>query len=279
MRLARLPAGVRRRVFGLATVLGVAPLGFFIPYRLAGRAEPAGYPGLEPVFRAAEPAMRGLLALIGEHGEALAALGGPPPAPRFEQGWFARLDAAAAYALIRARRPQRIIEIGSGHSTRFMARAATDAGLATTILCIDPEPRAPLAGLGVDHLPALLQDVDRHYFRALTAGDVLFVDSSHIAMPGTDVDCLFGDILPQLPKGVLLHIHDVFLPDPYPAAWAWRGYSEQLAVACLLQAGHELVWSSHWVATRRPEWLAGTVVEDLPLMPGTPETSVWLERG
>ena len=54
-------------------------------------------------------------------------------------------------------------------------------------------------------------------------------------MPGTDVDFLLNRILPALPAGVLVHVHDVFLPDDYPADWEWRGYNEQLGVAALIQ--------------------------------------------
>ena len=71
----------------------------------------------------------------------------------------------------------------------------------------------------------------------LAPGDVLSIDSSHILMPGTDVDILLNRVLPALPAGVLVHIHDVFLPDDYPPAWSWRGYNEQLGVAALVQGG------------------------------------------
>jgi predicted O-methyltransferase YrrM len=262
---------------GLSTVLGIRRAGFFIPYRYAAAARPAPYRGLEPIFAAAEPAMAELLAAIDRFAPALAAVSGPAPAPRFDQGWFPRLDAAAAYAMTRTRAPARIVEVGSGHSTRFLARAVADGGLATDITCIDPAPRAAIAALPVTHVPALVQDADPAIFESLAAGDMLFIDSSHIAMPGTDVDRLYGDILPRLAPGVLVHIHDVLLPDAYPARWGWHGYNEQLLVACLLQGGFGLGWSSHWMATRRAAAVAAAAGR-LPLIPGTPETSVWLAK-
>ena len=68
-------------------------------------------------------------------------------------------------------------------------------------------------------------------------------------MPGTDVDWLLNRILPALDAGVLIHVHDVFLPDPYPAGWAWRGYNEQQALAALLQGGgYAIRFASHYVA-------------------------------
>lgn len=132
--------------------------------------------------------------------------------------------------------PKRIVEIGSGHSTRFMARAIQDGGLATRLDCIDPAPRATLNGLRVDWTKARLETTD-YPFAELGEGDVVFVDSSHILMPGTDLDILFANVLPALKRGVVLHFHDIFLPWAYPESWAWRGYNEQNAVAGLLASG------------------------------------------
>lgn len=269
----------RRLGWGLSTILGLRPLGFFIPYRFAAEAEPLGYPALEPLFRANEPAFRGFVARLESYGDDLLdILGGKGPA-RFDQDWFARLDAAAAYALVRHERPRRIVEIGSGHSTRFLARAVADEGLATEIVAIDPAPRASLAGLRVRHEASLLAATDPGLVGRLGPGDILFVDSSHVAMPGTDVDRIIGDLLPRLPAGVLVHLHDIVLPDAYPPEWAWRGYNEGLLIAALLQGGgYGIVFSSHWVASRHPGWLAQGVLGRLPLMPGARETSLWLRK-
>ena len=98
-------------------------------------------------------------------------------------------------------------------------------------------------------------------------------------MPGTDVDWLLNRILPRIAPGVLVHVHDVFLPDPYPRAWAWRGYNEQQAIAALLQGGG-LCGSaspSHYVATRRPERLAAGILGELPRGAGL-ASSLWLEK-
>ncbi|VAW18478.1 FIG00800872: hypothetical protein [hydrothermal vent metagenome] len=269
---------LRRLWQGLATVTGLRALGFFIPYRYAAtvRAEP--YRALEPVFKAAEPRMRSLFKSIETHAGVLAGFEGPPPEPKIEQNWFARLDAAAAYAMVRHRRPRHIVEIGSGHSTRFMARAVKDEGLATAITCIDPAPRAAILGLALNHIPKVLAEADVSVFETLGPGDILFIDSSHIAMPGTDVDRLFGDVLPRLPVGVAVHIHDIVLPDAYPQSWTWRGYNEQLAVACLLQGGFELLWSSHWVASRHGDWIEAGPVAEIPKRVEVMETSIWLEK-
>lgn len=269
----------RRWTLGVATLLG-ATRGYFIPYRHAeaGGAS-ASYPALEPLFAAAQGGFEARLREAGDYVAVFASLNGSkPPAPRFEQDWFPGLDAAMAYTLVRRRRPRRIVEVGSGHSTRFLARAVSDEGLSTAITAIDPQPRAALAGLPVTWLRATLQAAGQAPFTALAAGDILFIDSSHILMPGSDVDLLLNDIWPRLPAGMLIHIHDILLPDAYPADWAWRGYNEQNALAPLLGTPARLIWSSHWVRTRMRDALARAGLDSLPLLTGARETSLWLEK-
>ncbi|WP_230533475.1 class I SAM-dependent methyltransferase [Microvirga roseola] len=269
----------RRLRFGLLTLLGLRRLGFFIPYRYAGSVEPLDYPALHPAFEASHDRFRSVLEAIETHAEDLGRiLEGRGPA-RFDQGWFPRLDAAVAYALVRREKPKRIVEIGSGHSTRFMAQAVEDGALPTRITCIDPAPRAVLGRVKVEHKPVLLRDADPGYFEELGVGDILFIDSSHIAMPGTDVDRLFLDVLPRLAAGVLVHVHDITLPYAYPKIWDWRAYNEQLLVGALLQGrGYELVFASHYVSRDLPQALNHGILARLPLEPGAHETSLWLRK-
>jgi predicted O-methyltransferase YrrM len=198
-----------------------------------------------------------------------------PPQPRWDQDWFPRLDAAVAYAMVRDHPPRRIVEVGSGHSTRFLARAVADGKLQTQITAIDPEPRARLDGLQVELISRPVQQIDEKYFRNL---DVLFVDSSHQLKQGSDVEFIFSKVIPLLPTGAHVHFHDIFLPDPYPAHWAWRRYNEQAAVAALLQGGYACEFSSHWVVSRRPDLVARGVLGRLPLVAGAIESSLWLRK-
>jgi predicted O-methyltransferase YrrM len=269
----------RTLAFGLATVLGIARRGFFIPYHHAASVEPIAYPALAPLFERAQPAFERLLDTVEGFSRELARIGAGAGPARFDQMWFPRLDALVAYAMVRRERPARIVEVGSGHSTRFLAQAVADGALATAITCIDPEPRRAIDGLAVAHDARLLGDDHRPLLAGLEPGDILFIDSSHLAMPGSDVDRLFLDILPRLEPGVLVHVHDVTLPDAYPADWAWRGYNEQLLVGALLQGGaYEIVFASHWVASRMGERLARGVPASIPLVPGARETSLWLRK-
>jgi hypothetical protein len=270
--------GQRRRLaMGLATLLG-RPRGFFIPYRYAATVEPCAYPALGSYLDACVRAFESVLADIERHGERLEVLRGPAPQPRFDQSWFPTLDAAAAYTMVCRIRPARIVEVGSGHSTRFLVRAIADERLDTELLCIDPAPRAPLRGLPVRWIEDVVQRAPHGCFSSLQSRDILFVDSSHVLMPGSDVDWLLNRVLPGLAAGVLVHFHDVFLPDPYPAAWAWRGYNEQQALAPLLHGqAYDCLFASHFVRTRLPDRLARGVLARLP-RPAAPESSLWLKK-
>jgi len=128
---------LRRWRLGLATLFGRQPKGFFIPCSYADEVpdELAPYAGHEALFRASEPVFQAVLDVIDSYRDGLLAIGAterdsPPPQPRWNQDWFPRLDAAAAYAIVRTTRPKRIIEVGCGHSTRFLARAVADGGRA-----------------------------------------------------------------------------------------------------------------------------------------------------
>lgn len=270
----------RRLRFGVSTLLGLKTLGYFIPYRYAGvLPRPNGYPALEPAFAAAVPSYDQIIAGAETWINQLTDFSrAPEPRPRLAQDWFPTLDAVAAYTITRQRRPARIIETGAGHSTRFFAMAAMDEGLETELHAIDPAPRADFSAYGrVQIHRHLLHETPTAFWDAVEPGDIVSLDGSHILMPGTDVDTFLGDILPRLGGKALLHIHDICLPDAYPARWDWRGYNEQSAVAGLIASGaFDIVWSSHYVRTRLARRLAASPLGDLPLKEGAIETSLWL---
>ena len=139
---------------------------------------------------------------------------------------FPLADALALLAFMKTAQPQRYVEIGAGHSScaaldinsRFLNGAAG-------MTFIDPHPEAfhyLLADYPGDRgriVQARLQDVPLERFTALEGGDVLFIDSSHVAKSGSDVVDYMFRILPALRPGVYVHIHDVFYPFEYPRAW------------------------------------------------------------
>ena len=154
---------------------------------------------------------------------------------------FTWLDSRALFVLLRAWRPARIIEVGSGFSSLLVADVNRRfLGGAVDFTCIDPYPRDFL-GDGVPGISRVMasrvQDVPPDTFRALQAGDVLFIDSSHVAKTGSDVNHLLFDVLPMLAAGVHLHVHDIFLPFEYPPDWVLvqnRSWNEQYVVRALL---------------------------------------------
>lgn len=225
--------------------------------------------------------MSGLLGGLAAIEQDLRAIGSEaPPQPRWAQDWFPRLDAVMAYAMVRTHRPKRIVEVGSGHSTRFLVRAVRDGGLDTAITAVDPAPRADLSKLdGITLRRETAQSAGGLPYQQLQPGDFLMIDSSHVLMPGTDVDLLFNHILPTLPSGVFVHIHDIFLPEDYPPEWEWRGYNEQLGVAPMLHGGSwTLLWSSHYARTALANAVAESVAGELPLSRGAFESSLWIEK-
>ncbi|MEM7429292.1 MAG: class I SAM-dependent methyltransferase [Pseudomonadota bacterium] len=267
---------------GMRTVTGQAREGFFIPYRYADgvpeRVEP--YAALEPAFTAARPGFEAVITEIDTLADEFRAVDGTgSDRARWDQYWCPRLDAMAAYTMVRTKAPKRVIEVGSGHSTRFMARAVADGGLDCAMTAIDPEPRAQIAELPITIERKTLQEVDPALFGTLEAGDFLCIDSSHILMPGSDVDLALNRILPALPSGIIVSFHDIFLPYPYPPDWNWRNYNEQNGVGVLLQGGYEILFASHYVVREMaPSW-EGTVIADIPVLEGAHECALWLRKG
>lgn len=184
-------------------------------------------------------------------------------------GFYGRTDAAVLYAMLRTLRPRRVIEVGSGHSTRVavaaLARNAQD-GAECQHRCIEPYENAWLDGLPVDVLRQRVEDVPLGTFDGLGEGDVVFIDSSHIIRPGGDVVHLLLNVLPTLAPGVVVHVHDVFTPDDYPDDWLIRLrrlWNEQYVLEALLSGGDayqvELAVSALW--KRNPEALRAVGAE------------------
>ena len=165
------------------------------------------------------------LNLLGELGRYAPELEDVP----FEEPWsetefylknpmFGGTDALVLYAMLRHAKPQRIIEVGSGLST-LLARRALAVNQRGRITCIEPYPPAFLRGLDVELIVDKAQNVEVSVFESLAENDVLFIDSSHVVRVGGDVNFLFLEVLPRLRPGVIVHVHDVFLPLEVPRQW------------------------------------------------------------
>ena len=197
-------------------------------------------------------------------------------------GRFQSVDPLVAYCLIRHFRPRRILEVGAGYSTLLLARAARKNG-STVLRSIEPYP-AEFLTKGVDGLAELLrekvEDVPLTFFSELEENDCLFVDTSHVVRIGGDVNYLFLEVLPRLNPGVIVHIHDIFLPFDYPQAWVTerrRFWSEQY----LLQAF--LTYNSDFEVLVSNSYLSAYYLEELgkvfPRVPSPGEGgSFWMRR-
>jgi predicted O-methyltransferase YrrM len=135
---------------------------------------------------------------------------------------YTAVDARFLYYLLRDLKPKQYIEVGSGLSTYYCSMANqrnTESGSPMKITCIEPFPYATLKSLaGLEVVEREAQDVELSRFDQLEAGDVLFIDSSHVVKIDGDVPYLFLEVLPRLKKGVIVHIHDIPFPYnvPYP---------------------------------------------------------------
>ena len=177
----------------------------------------------------------------------------------FSNEYFGGLDAAFYYALIRDLRPARVVEIGSGMSTRIAAAALARNrrdGVESELTCIEPFPAPRLT---VDMPPITLiqqrvEDVSLDQFERLQPHDILFIDSSHVLKFNGDVCREFLEILPLLRPGVWVHVHDVFFPRDYPAAWVIeerRAYNEQYLLEAFLafNRAYSVRLCGHWLWT------------------------------
>ncbi len=234
-----------------------------------------------------------LIARVRPRLEAISLDAAAPIEPYWNNQWFSALDAMALYALVASRQPARLIEVGSGNSTKFAARAIRDGGLPTRITSIDPSPRAEIDGLCDRVVREPLERVGLDLFDGLRPGDILVVDNSHRSFMNSDVTTFFLEVLPRLPPGVLVHVHDIFLPWDYPREWASRFYSEQYLLACWLLANPERLRlvASNAFASYDPQLRASVerLVGGTPLafmlapsflyggVAGLLGTSIWLE--
>jgi len=151
---------------------------------------------------------------------------------RFYHGqfFFWGTDALVWFGVLLEFRPRRVIEVGSGHSSHLLIDVNEHLCNGDMVLTfIEPYPERLQSALAdsdadrIEILPMRVQDVPLARFESLQAGDVLFIDSSHVSKCGSDVNHLFFEVLPRLSDGVLIHVHDIFWPFEYPRHWIEKG--------------------------------------------------------
>ncbi len=156
--------------------------------------------------------------------------------PGWNNGFLPGLDIIGIYTMLAEFKPKKYIEIGSGNSTKVAYKAKQEQQLSTEIISIDPMPRAEIDQLADVVIRQPFENIDLNLLYTLDENDILFVDNSHRILPNSDAMVFFMDILPKLKKGVIVHIHDVYLPYDYPQFMCDRFYSEQYGLAFYLLA-------------------------------------------
>jgi hypothetical protein len=194
-------------------------------------------------------------------------------------------DALTLHGMLRLIRPERLIEIGSGHSSAMTLDTVEHfLGGKTELTFIEPYPELleslmrPPDRERVTVIPTPLQDVHLDTFAALQSGDVLFIDSTHVLKTGSDVARLYGSILPSLAEGVHVHIHDMFYPFEYPKEWVMEGraWSEIYVVRALLalNPSFEITLFNDWLA----HFHRDVIERELPEMLANTGGALWLRR-
>jgi predicted O-methyltransferase YrrM len=228
--------------------------------------------------------------LAEEAQQALAAklrpvLAEPPHGPRYRaaNSEYGPADAAIYRGMLTELLPERVIEVGSGYSTAVaLDEADINPDLAELeVTCIEPFPERLLKLIkDTDHervnlIREAVQDVDLKIYEQLEPRDILFIDSTHVVKPGSDVVWLLLHVLPRLSPGVVVHVHDVFWPFGYPAEWLKqrRDWTEAYLVHAFLvgNARWEIVFFSSWLWDFHPELIPAQLAGDQP-------GSLWLRK-
>ncbi len=199
---------------------------------------------------------------------------------------FSLPDALLLHSMIREYKPKRIVEIGSGYST-FVILDTMEYFMEddSSIICIEPYPDRLFSRLRksdrekITIYEQFVQNVPLELFQKLDAGDILFIDSSHVAKMGGDILWEYFYILPCLKPGVLIHIHDMFYPFTYPLGWMREGraYNEAFIVRALLMNSREyqvLAWNDMMLKECNDEYLENWKRAYMPY-----GVSMWLQKG
>ena len=193
-------------------------------------------------------------------------------------GTYGWLCATLYYSLIRHHKPLQILEIGAGQSTYIAAQAVRmnkANSINTELITVDPDPN-PVLKNGFDGvfqvIPKRAEDLSMDFFSGLRAGDILFIDSTHTVKIGGDVTYLFLEILPRLSPGVLIHLHDIFLPDHYPEKFVLNRHffwAEQYLLQAFLTFNDHfnILWAGSYLTKKYP----GIIRDIFPLPDGISE--------
>jgi Methyltransferase domain len=203
----------------------------------------------------------------------------------FENPNYSYGEALVLYAMVRHLRPANIVEVGSGYSSCAILDTSElffDGSINCTF--VDPYPELLLSLLedtsptSVRVVHGSLQDVGDDLFAQLRQNDILFIDSTHVAKVGSDVNRIFADLLPAVSPGVYIHFHDIYYPFEYPKKWLYEGraWNEAYVLRSFLQfnRGFEIVYFNSFLA----EFHEARLRKLMPLCMKAPGSSIWVKR-
>lgn len=204
---------------------------------------------------------------------------------RYNNGTYCYSDAIFLYSMIRHLKPAQIIEVGSGFSSALMLDTNELFFYnQIDITFIEPFPVLFKKLIKEDDkqrfrlMETNLQDVDISVFKKLHANDILFIDSTHVAKTGSDVNYIFFEILPSLNPGVYIHFHDIFYPFEYPEEWIYKGFAwnEDYMLRTFLQYNNsfEIVMFNTFMEHFHEEWFA----KEMPLCLKNKGGSIWIKK-
>lgn len=159
--------------------------------------------------------------------------------PAYNNGYLPGLDIVGIYTMISRYEPSKYIEVGSGNSTKVAFKAIRENNLNTQIISIDPKPRTEIDSIADVVIREPFENTNLDLILSLKENDMLFIDNSHRILPNSDSMVFYLEVLPRLAKGVIVHIHDIYLPYDYPEFMCERFYSEQYGLAIYLLANNK----------------------------------------
>jgi hypothetical protein len=202
--------------------------------------------------------------------------------------YFGLISAVAMHSMVRDAKPRRVIEIGGGNSTLVLANALrwnADEGFAGDLTVVDPYPakciQQDVVGLALV-IACQVQELDSGLFEDLGPNDILSIDTSHVVTLGGDVTHLFLDVLPRLASKVIIHVHDIFLPDDYPREWLQSRYfwNEQYLLHALLAGGSNfnVVWGQRYAEKSLPAKYAAAFAGMTTMEDNFRSYSFWMRK-
>lgn len=171
--------------------------------------------------------------------------------PYLDNYFYGVLDASVLGFILHKYSPGQIIEIGSGISTKYFRHFQEQFSIKTQIISIDPNPRSTIDSVADRIINEPLEVILEKGILNLMSGDILFLDGSHYTFQGNDTLTFFFKILPSLPKGIIIHIHDIYLPFDYSDRVARQLWSEQYLLASMLYggfAGYEILFPTYYMS-------------------------------